>query len=228
VIRGFVERIECIEFLSFRGESPKDVVYWSDKKCFVIFLLLNTFPIFAQENSYIFENSRPFAGVGVRLLNYTPNTYKAYQINFLLEASLGYEFYLSEDIRPSVAFILGGGGKDWKIDGYDGGSSRYIYPAISIGMNFPDDSYLFSYLFKGFDIFYGMPIQLKKSNIYADGHETVDGIYGISPFLGFKIFENYRIILKYQLSFWRVAKSELGKYRGFLEESLRLHFQYVF
>jgi hypothetical protein len=175
------------------------------------------------------EGSRFFAGAGIGLYNHVPDTERAYQVNFPfhLEANFGYEFYWREDMRPTIAFVLGGGGKDWEIDGYDGGSSRYMYPAISVGLNFPGDGYLF----KGFDIFYGIPIQIEKSNIYVDEYGEVVGILGISPFLSFKFFGHYRMILKYQLSLWVIEseyESKYGKSRSFWEESLRLHFQYVF
>ena len=196
-------------------------------------LLLCIFPTFAQ------ESSGPFMEIGVGVSNspyHAPIAYRSERLNFPLEASLGYEFYLFKNIHPSLAVTLARGGWDWKLDGY-GGYIRYIYPAIDVNIiwhsdkeNLTNDLFGINFLNRisdlfGIGFFMGWPkVTEKLDAIYAAGDAKHNcTIYGNSLFMGYKIFDNYRIIFKYQIS--------LLEYKGydfFIEESLRLNFQYIF
>jgi hypothetical protein len=187
-------------------------------KIFAVCTLLLVLPALAQ------KNSAPFIGIALGISNnkslVKPIEYRSERMNIPLEASLGYEFYLSEAFRPSLAFVLGRGGWDWEKNGEHGGSVRYIYPVIDLNLALHDDN-----AFAGIAFFYGLP--KLTQNIYIDDSAEFDGvIWGISPSIGFKIYDHYRVVAKYRIGFLD-GKPEQGNF-SFKEDSYHLGAQYVF
>ena len=182
--------------------------------------------VFAQ------ENSRPFAGASlglsyIEVYNGNADHNRYYRGKLPWELNLGYEFRLFKYFRPSLAFALAGGGWDWKVNGHSG-STGYIYSAFDLDMNF----HIMDDFLAGFGFLYGFPklYTVKFDGIdYADELVKVDRLMtGLSWIIGYRISNHYRILLERQLSLVD-AKPNLGQqYFNFHENSLRLHFRYVF
>jgi len=189
------------------------------KNALLLSAFLCIFPAFAQEGSH------PFIGIGLGISNsayHASIPYRAERLNFPLEANLGYEFSLFGNFRSSIAVLLARGGWNWEIDGY-GGSIRYIYPAIDLSIFLPKYGDL-----AGISFYYGLAKLTKKfDNIYANENtESGCTILGNTLFYGFKIYDNYRIIFKYEIGLLRNMSGRESF--AFLEESLRLYIQYDF